>query len=145
MRVAVEECSCGLALEDRAGQAYNEEAFRHFLAIERKRAERASRSFLLLLVSLRRQPGMSVAFTPEMASRLFSGLALCVREVDFIGWYREERVAGAVLIQGIGTTERDASRRIGERVMDTLDRHLSLPVAQRLNLRVLQLSQRPKR
>lgn len=88
---------------------------------------------------------MSVAFTPEMASRLFSGLALCVREVDFIGWYREERVAGAVLIQGIGTTGQDTSRRIGERVIDILDRHLSTPVAQRLNVRVLQLCRRPKR
>lgn len=145
MWAGVEECSCGLALEDREGQAYNEEAFRHFLAIERKRAERASRSFLLLLVSLRKQPGMGVAFTPEVASRLFSGLALCVREVDFIGWYREERVAGAVLIQGIGTTGQDASRRIGERVIDILDRHLGAPLAQRLNVRVLQLCRRPKR
>ena len=120
MWVGVEECSCGLALEDREGQAYNEEAFRHFLAIERKRSERARRSFLLLLVSLRKQPGMSVTFTSEVASRLFSGLSLCVREVDFIGWYREERVAGAVLTQGIGTTEPDASRRIGERVTEIL-------------------------
>jgi hypothetical protein len=144
MWVGVEECSCGLALEDREGQAYNEEAFRHFLAIERKRAERASRSFLLVLVSLRRQPGMSITFTPELASRLFSGLALCVREIDFIGWYREERVAGAVLIQGIGTPEQDASRRIGERMIEILHRHLSAPVAQRLNVRVLQLRRRPK-
>jgi len=144
MWVGGEECSCGLAAEDREGQAYNEEAFRHFLAIERKRSERASRSFLLLLVSLRKQPGMSLTFTPEVASRLFSGLALCVREVDFIGWYREERVAGAVLTQGIGTTEPDASRRIGERVTEILDKHLPPHAAERLHVRVLQLCRRPK-
>jgi len=144
MRVAVEECSCGLALEDREGQAYNEEAFRHFLAIERKRSERASRSFMLLLVRLRKQPGGSATFTSGVAARVFSGLALCVREVDFVGWYRAERVAAAVLIQGVGTPEPDASRRIGERVTEILDKHLSPHVAERLHVRVLQLCQRPK-
>ena len=33
---------------------------------------------------------------------MFSGLALSVREVDFIGWYRKERIAAAVLTQGSG-------------------------------------------
>lgn len=145
MWAQVEACSCGLAHEDREGQAYNEQAFRHFLTIERKRAARASRTFLLLLVSLRKQPGVSVAFSPRLASRLFSGLALCVREVDFIGWYREGRVAGAVLIQGIGTPDPDAARRIGERVTQILGRRLSAAEVQRLQVRVLQLCRRLKR
>jgi hypothetical protein len=141
----MENCSCGLALEDRNGQAYNEQAFRHFLAIERKRAARASRSFLLLLVSLRKEPGTNVAINAKAASRLFSGLAECVREVDFIGWYREERVAGAVLTQAVGTPTPAAVRGIGERVTEVLGRSLSSSEAQRLKVRVLQLSRRPKR
>jgi hypothetical protein len=140
----MENCSCGLALEDRTGQAYNEQAFRHFLAIERKRAARASRSFLLLLVSLRKEPGASVVINAKAASRLFSGLAGCVREVDFIGWYREERVAGAVLTQGVGTPATAAVRGIAERVTQVLGRRLSGSEAQRLQVRVLQLSRRPK-
>jgi hypothetical protein len=141
----MENCSCGLALEDRNGQAYNEQAFRHFLAIERKRAARASRSFLLLLVSLRKEPGASMVINAKAASRLFSGLAGCVREVDFIGWYREERVAGAVLTQGAGTPAAAAVRGIGERVTEVLGRRLSGSEAQRLQVRVLQLCRRPKR
>jgi len=140
----MENCSCGLALEDRTGQAYNEQAFRHFLAIERKRAARASRSFLLLLVSLRKEPGASVVINAKAASRLFSGLAGCVREVDFIGWYREERVAGAVLTQGVGAPATAAVRGIAERVTEVLGRRLSGSEAQRLQVRVLQLSRRPK-
>jgi len=142
---AMENCSCGLALEDRNGQAYNEQAFRHFLAIERKRATRASRSFLLLLVSLRKEPGASMVINAKAASRLFSGLAGCVREVDFIGWYREARVAGAVLTQGAGTPAAAAVRGIGERVTEVLGRRLSGSEAQRLQVRVLQLCRRPKR
>ena len=140
----MEDCSCGLALEDLTGQAYNEQAFRHFLAIERKRAARAGRSFLLLLVTLRKAPGESVVINGKAASRLFSGLAGCVREVDFIGWYRDERVAGAVLTQGVGAPEPAAVRDIAERVTETLSRRLSGSEAQRLQVRVLQLSRRPR-
>jgi hypothetical protein len=145
MLVESEDCSCGLALEDRAGQAYNEQAFRHFLTIERKRAARASRSFLLLLVSLRKEPGASVTITSKAAARLFSGLALSVREVDFIGWYRQERVAGAVLTQGLGMPDAAAVRAIGERVTQVLNQRLSRREARRLRVRVLQLSRRPTR
>jgi hypothetical protein len=144
MWVGVEDCSCGLALEDRAGQAYNEQAFRHFLTIERKRAARASRSFLLLLVSLRKEPGSSVTINTKSASRLFSGLALSVREVDFIGWYRQERVAAAVLTQGLGNPDPTAVGAIRERVTQVLGQRLSRAEAQRLQVRVVQLSRRPK-
>jgi hypothetical protein len=146
MWVGIEDdCSCGLALEDQTGQAYNEQAFRHFLTIERKRAARASRSFLLLLVSLRKEPGLSVTIDARAASRLFSGLALSVREIDFIGWYRQERVAGAVLTQGLATPESAAVGAIGERVRQVLGRSLSGREARRLQVRVLQLCRRSKR
>src|SRR5918994_6327369 len=81
-------------------QTYNEEAFGHFLALERKRAERSSRTFFLVLVSLKREPRLRVRFSPFVADRLFSGLSHCVREVDFVGWFRQGNVAGAVLAQG---------------------------------------------
>jgi hypothetical protein len=143
MRAGVDLSSCGLAPQDRTGQAYNEQAFRHFLAIERRRASRASRSFLLLLVTLRKHPGLGMFIPQAAAARLFAGLALCVREVDFIGWYREDRVAGAVLTQGVVTPEPAAISRIGERVTEVLSKRVSRQEAQRLQVRVLQLSRRP--
>ena len=139
MWVGLDECSCGLAHADGAVQAYNEEAFRHFLAIERKRSERAKRAFLLLLVGLHERPGMSVEIPSSVAARMFSGLALCVREIDFIGWYRTDRVAGAVLTQGSGAPEPDAARRICDRVTDFLGSRLSSSIVERLQVRVLQL------
>ena len=83
-----------------AGKAYNEHAFRHFLTIERTRADQSACSFLLVLVSLKRHPGSNIRIAPSVSAALFSGLGLCVREVDFVGWFREDRVAGAVLAQG---------------------------------------------
>jgi hypothetical protein len=135
--------SCGAALEGRTGQAYNEEAFRYFLAVERKRAGRSRRSFLLLLVSIKKRSGVSGPIRPVVATSIFSGLWLGVREVDFIGWFREGRVAGAVLTQGADPLAPDVARRISQRLTETLRVRVTADVARRLRVRVLQL--RPTR
>src|SRR5207248_10164060 len=48
-----DRCTCGFAVEG-AEHSYNEEAFRYFLELERKRSQLSNRPFLLLLVDLRR-------------------------------------------------------------------------------------------
>jgi len=136
--------SFGFAQDGRASNLYNEEAFRHFLAVERTRAERSERSFLLLLVSLRKSSDLDIRVPRAVSASLFSGLALCVREVDFIGWYRDRRVAGAVLAQGLDVPDSDAPARIVERVTTILSRRLRPDVAERLRVRVVQLGQRAK-
>ncbi len=85
-----------MALQDGAAQAYNEEAFRYFLEIERKRSESSTRPLLLLLVDVR---GADDVIDQATATQLFAGLAGCLRETDFVGWYRENLVIGAVLTQ----------------------------------------------
>ena len=94
-----EGCSCGIALDGRLGQAYNEEAFHYFLEIERRRARLSSRPLFLLVIDLKSLPGMSVHIESPIAERLFVDLATCLRETDFVGWYRVERAIGAVLTQ----------------------------------------------
>lgn len=133
-----DRCSCGVALESRLGQAYNEEAFRYFLAIERKRSERSGHPLLLLLVDLKEQPGVNVRIDPIVAPKLFSGLRLCLRETDIIGWYREERVAGAALTEVGDGPQTDVSRLVGQRVRGVLRECLPAEVARRLRVRVYQ-------
>ena len=53
------------------GHAHNEEAFRYLLTVERKRASRARRSVLLLLVNLRKQPGGSARIPRDVAGSVF--------------------------------------------------------------------------
>ena len=67
-----------------AGQAYNQTAFRHFLAIERRRAERSGRPLFLVLVAL---SGSNVAnqMNGATAGAIFHALGETVREVDFVG------------------------------------------------------------
>jgi hypothetical protein len=128
----------GVALEGRLGHVYNEQAFRYLLAIERKRSERSGCPFLLLLVDLKEQPGVSEHIAPTVAPKLFSNLRLCLRETDFIGWYREERVAAAVLTEFGDRSPTEVSRLIGQRVSERLYEHLPSGVARRLRVRIYQ-------
>lgn len=128
--------SCSFALEGQPGQAYNEEAFWYFLQIERRRADRSLRPFLLLLVDLKQQA--SVGIDPAVGAKLFSALSACVRETDFIGWYRGGRVAGAVLTQLADTPGTGISQVIVQRVSGTLRVHLPREIASSLQVSVYQ-------
>jgi hypothetical protein len=128
-----------VAVEGHVGGVYGEPAFRHFLEVERVRAVRSGRTFFLLLVGLRRCPERGVRFGSGAAASLFQGLGMSVREVDFIGWYRDQQVAGAVLAQGLEEPGVDASCRIIERVNRVLSERLPRPVAARLRVRVVRL------
>jgi hypothetical protein len=64
-----------------------------------------------------------------------------VRDVDFIGWYRTDQVAGAVLTQGVDSPGLDVSDQIRRRVIDLLGQRLPVHVMNRLQVRVLQVRQ----
>ena len=96
-------CACAVISRSAGSpvcQPYNEPAFRYFLDLERKRARRTGRSLLLLLVHIDHLlpvgdgPGRDI-----VARRLFLSLRRSVRNVDFIGWFRTGRVAGAALTE----------------------------------------------
>ncbi len=129
-----------LALErgpDGAYEAYNEAAFRHFLHIENGRAERSGRVVLLVLVEL--EAGGNPAPIPAAgASKLFAALTGCVREVDFVGWYRTGRTAAAVLMQGTGSVSGETSTAVGVRVGDILRARLPASIGSRIQVRVVQ-------
>src|SRR2546427_1298938 len=138
MRAESDRCWCGVALEGRLGQAYNEQAFRYLLAIERKRSESSSCPFLLLLIDLKEQEGTSARLDPMVANNLFSDLWHCLRETDCVGWYHEERVAGAVLTELRSGRVREVSSLIGKRVSERLYEHLPSDVTRRLRVRIYQ-------
>ena len=124
-----------------AGQAYNQMAFRHFLSIERRRAERSGRPLLLVLVALRGNQ-IDRGLTSAMAAGIFRGLGETVREVDFAGWFREGLVAGAVLTQGGSTTSEPASGQVADRVKRALHAHLPAGHVDHLRVRVVRFAPR---
>jgi hypothetical protein len=133
-------CSCGFALTGN-GEAYNEQAFHHFLAIEQKRSEASFRPFLVLLVEFEEQVGVTVPVDHEIVSRLFAALAQALRDTDVLGWYREHRVAGAVLTD-LGQAPHAIMSTITTRVRGFLQRDLPPNLASFVRVRLYQLPAR---
>jgi lipopolysaccharide/colanic/teichoic acid biosynthesis glycosyltransferase len=82
------------------------------LTLERKRAERSGRSFLL--VSL--DAGQLFERSRTTMARVTSALCSSIRETDLIGWHRQDSVVGIILTE-LGTADRSAIRRA---MLDTL-------------------------
>jgi hypothetical protein len=133
VRGEVDPCGCGMASVE-VPDAYNEEAFRYFLDIERRRSEILKRPFVLLLLDLKKSLD-----TPPPPEKLLSALALCVRETDFIGWYRDRSIAGAVLTQHTETAGPDLADAVSRRVVQVLAVRLPSELARRVRVRVYQL------
>jgi hypothetical protein len=136
------DCSCGLAAPMGQARAYNEEAFRYFLEVERKRSARTGCPLLLLLVDLKGKRRSSEAFSEATATSLFSAMLEGVRETDFVGWYHEGSVAGAVLIQRKDASATDATELLRDRILRTIGERLPGPISKRLHVRVFRLPSR---
>jgi len=132
-----ESCVCGFGSHGAA--AYNEQAFRYFLDIERKRSETSKRPFVLLLVDLKKQPSPTSRLAPAAAEKLLAALSRCVRETDFIGWYRDHAIAGAVLTQDSETVESNLPEAVSRRITDVLRDHLPVDLANMIQVRVYRL------
>ena len=61
-----------------------------------------------------------------------------MREVDFVGWHREGKVAGAVVALG-GGASADVQRLIADRVGKALAAHLSKDQVTQLRVRIVRL------
>ena len=125
-------------LDGRAGDVYSEEAFRHFLSVERTRADRSKRNFLLLLISLRRSRNLDGQIPLAASESIFSAIRESVREVDFVGWYRDQKVAAAVLTQGLDIPGTASTRIIG-RVTNLLGQRVPTQIGDRIRIRVVAL------
>ena len=119
--------------------AYSEEAFRYLLAIERKRAERSGRPFFLLLVDLKRMARGTLAMDVDLAAGVFASLSSALRDTDFTGWYREGRIAGAVLAQLADVSGDTIDEVVRRRVRLELSSRLPVDAADRLQTRVFQI------
>ena len=132
--------ACGFARHAGDGEAYNEEAFHYLLDLERKRSAISNRPFLVLLVEFTNHAGSAPSDIDDVtAGKIFSILAQCLRETDFIGWYDEPRVAGVVLTQNGETDWDEVSETVRRRVGEALEKHFPSTRAKGPQMRVYPL------
>jgi hypothetical protein len=123
--------------DENGGGVYNEVAFRYFLARERRRAARANRPLVLLLViaqSPRARNSGLLGYTNE----IFAVLQASVREVDFVGWYRDNVAAAALLSVG-GAGSDNGGQTLRARFDRRLRQRLSAEEAALFRVRVVEL------
>jgi hypothetical protein len=135
-------CACGVALESQLGQACNEEAFRYFLAVEQKRAQRSGRPFHLALVRLKKARGVNGDIDSAAAAKLFACLWLSLRETDQVGWFREGRVVGALLTHVDAAPGTDIARLMCRKIRQSLQEGLPSEIVSRVDVRVFRLPSR---
>jgi hypothetical protein len=115
---------------------YGEPTFHYFLNIERERSVRSDRPYVLLQVDLKDRSGAPTVIPQATSDRLFIALSESVRETDFLGWYEDQRVVGAVLTEVDGERQAERIRRAVDRVRRTVESHLPVEVSSCLDIRV---------
>jgi hypothetical protein len=101
----------------------SQQAFRQVLEIERSRARRSGRSFVVVLVRARNVLKNSGGIGRTLGERLFATLGRCLRDSDHIGWYLEGRVVGAILINPSESLPEPVAR-LEQRIGKALDSEL---------------------
>jgi hypothetical protein len=95
--------------------------FRHFLSLERKRAERCGSSFMLAVLSIRDM--VSVRDGRRVLAPLQRGIFSAIRNTDFVGWYEENQLALGILFTEIAEPNQVAASAILKRVKEAISAH----------------------
>ena len=119
----------GSLLEGR-DEVLQEESFRSMLTLERRRAERSRKPFVLMLLD-------ASAFIEEKTadrfmSRVRSALLKSTRETDLIGWYEKGVVLGVIFTEVSSEGEKPITEILRCKVLDALNGELSRKVASKL-------------
>ena len=87
--------------------AFSEELFTTLLCLERKRAERSRKPFVLMLIDVSNV--LQGDRRNIVLDRLAVSLSVSTRETDIRGWYKEGAVIGVILTE-IGSTDTNVLR-----------------------------------
>jgi hypothetical protein len=136
LREKADQLFCSSVSDGHLRNVYNEETLRTVLADECKRSERSGREFQILLVSLAAPDESSVSMGKDTASQLLVALGRCLRGTDYIGWYRERLVLGAVLTAIEDNPQAMVSYQIEQRIIEVFRECLSVDDFDRIQFSV---------
>lgn len=129
------EAMKGMASLSQSG-AYNQETFRYLLEGEEKRSERSGRFYQILLVYRTDTQGRIVQMDSHVAKTVMAALSRSLRETDYIGWYRDGRIVGAVITVLVQESMAQMSSHLQKRLVETLRAELGVEETSRLQIRV---------
>ena len=116
--------------------AYNQEAFRYLLESESKRSERSGRFCQILLVYSSDEHGRIAQMNFDVAKIVIAAASRSFRETDYIGWYRDGRIVGAVLTVLAQESMALVPTQLQPRLVECLRAQLGIEEFSRLQIRV---------
>jgi len=115
--------------------AYNQEAFRYLLESESKRSERSGRFCRILLMYWTDAQGRIVPMDSHFAKSVMAASSRSLRETDYIGWYRDGRVVGAVLTVLVQESMAQVTSNLQSRLVGILRAEFGVEGTSRLQIR----------
>jgi hypothetical protein len=80
---------------------------------------------------------------PMIAETLLESLRSSLRQTDIVGWYRQDRVAGALLAESRSGSGVDVSKAVPQRVIDGLEARLPPELVRQFRLRIRHYPESP--
>lgn len=106
-----------------------QQAFHRLISLERRRAERSRKSFLLMLVDTDQHP------LPRVGSEIvLAALMPMTRETDIIGWYEEASIPGVLFTEIAEQDLASTTTAIVNRVTKALKNQLTAQQFSRVSL-----------
>jgi hypothetical protein len=115
---------------------YHQEAFRYLLERESKRSERSGYFCQIILVYWTDAQGRIVQMDSPVAQIVMAAASRSFRETDYVGWYRDGRIVGAVLTVLTQESMALVPTQLQPRLVECLRTQLSIEDFSRLQIRV---------
>ena len=100
--------------------ALPESVFQSMLTLERRRAERSSKAFVLMLLDAKQENGAAAGLLKHAAEIA----QISKRETDLLGWYQENAILGVVFIEVNLTGESPIMGTLKTKIEAALIKHM---------------------
>src|SRR6185295_6882728 len=118
--------------------AYSQETFRYLLESESKRSKRSGHFCQILLIYSTDAQRKIVQMDSYVAKTVMAALPRSLRETDYIGWYRDGHIVGAVLTVLGQETMAQVITQLQPRLLESIRAELGVEETSQLQIRVCQ-------
>lgn len=104
----------------RLDRVFREEIFRNLLVLERRRAQRSRKPFVLMLLQTANEKGSM----ENLRNEVLDCLGCSVRETDLIGWYTENSICGIIFTEVSLSGEVPITETLKAKIFASLEMYL---------------------
>jgi len=108
------------AARSQADSALSQDVFHSLLTLERKRAERSRKLFVLMLMDAHLENGSAAGLLREAVDVVIASK----RETDLIGWYRQGAILGVIFTEVNAGPDRPITEILRAKFENTLVQHM---------------------